>query len=224
MKKSIITGILFLAIVSISAQEKGTKNTKPIKYTKGTNSSVIVEKEVKTEKTTPVSIRPTSSNSTNRAAVNSTNSKEVNTMRPEKVKVNTNRAAQNSKETMRPEKVKVNTNRAAQTSVETNRPEKVKVNTNRAAQTSVETNRPEKVKVNNERNSINKEEKPLKEEFNKLSVDYCKGWKEGYIKAWSKAHKGEKLEFVPNCETTGNCEGYKCGFKAGMKQAELNIR
>ncbi len=204
MKKTIITGILFLAIVSISAQEKGTKNTKPIKYTKGTNSSVIVEKEVKTEKTTPVSIRPTSSNSTNRAAVNSTNSKEVNTMRPEKVKVNTNRAAQNSKETMRPEKVKVNTNRAAQT--------------------SVETNRPEKVKVNNERNSINKEEKPLKEEFNKLSVDYCKGWKEGYIKAWSKAHKGEKLEFVPNCETTGNCEGYKCGFKAGMKQAELNIR
>jgi len=204
MKKTIITGILFLAIVSISAQEKGTKNTKPIKYTKGTNSSVIVEKEVKTEKTTPVSIRPTSSNSTNRAAVNSTNSKEVNTMRPEKVKVNTNRAAQNSKETMRPEKVKVNTNRAAQT--------------------SVETNKPEKVKINNERNSINKEEKPLKEEFNKLSVDYCKGWKEGYIKAWSKAHKGEKLEFVPNCETTGNCEGYKCGFKAGMKQAELNIR
>ena len=203
MKKSIITGMLFLAIVSISAQEKGTKNTKPIKYTKGTNSSVIVEKEVKTEKTTPVSIRPTSSNSTNRAAVNSTNSREVNTMRPEKVKVNTNRAAQNSNETMRPEKVKVNTNRAAQT--------------------SVETNRPEKVKVNNDRTST-KEAKPLKEEFNKLSVDYCKGWKEGYIKAWSKAHKGEKLEFVPNCETTGNCEGYKCGFKAGMKQAELNIR
>ena len=192
-----------MAIVSISAQEKGTKNTKPIKYTKGTNTSVIVEKEVKTEKTTPVSIRPTSSNSTNRAAVNSTNSREVNTMRPEKVKVNTNRAAQNSNETMRPEKVKVNTNRAAQT--------------------SVETNRPEKVKVNNDRTST-KEAKPLKEEFNKLSVDYCKGWKEGYIKAWSKAHKGEKLEFVPNCETTGNCEGYKCGFKAGMKQAELNIR
>ena len=203
MKKSIITGMLFLAIVSISAQEKGTKNTKPIKYTKGTNSSVIVEKEVKTEKTTPVSIRPTNSNSTNRAAVNSTNSREVNTMRPEKVKVNTNRAAQNSNETMRPEKVKVNTNRAAQT--------------------TVETNRPEKVKVNNDRTST-KEAKPLKEEFNKLSVDYCKGWKEGYIKAWSKAHKGEKLEFVPNCETTGNCEGYKCGFKAGMKQAELNIR
>ena len=203
MKKTIITGILFLAIVSISAQEKGTKNTKPIKYTKGTNTSVIVEKEVKTEKTTPVSIRPTNSNSANRAAVNSTNSKEVNTMRPEKVKINTNRAAQNSNETMRPEKVKVNTNRAAQT--------------------SVETNRPEKVKVNNDRTST-KETKPLKEEFNKLSVDYCKGWKEGYIKAWSKAHKGEKLEFVPNCETTGNCEGYKCGFKAGMKQAELNIR
>ena len=215
MKKTIITGILFLAIVSISAQEKGTKNTKPIKYTKGTNSSVIVEKEVKTEKTTPVSIRPTSSNSTNRAAQTT-----IQTNRPEKVKVNTNRAAQNSNETMRPEKV--NTNRAAQTTVETNRPEKVKVNTNRAAQNSNETMRPEKVKVN-ERTS-NREEKPLNKEFSKLSADYCKGWKEGYMKAWSKAHKGEKLEFIPNCETVGNCEGYKCGFKAGMKQAELNIR
>ena len=157
--------MLFLAIVSISAQEKGTKNTKPIKYTKGTNSSVIVEKEVKTEKTTPVSIRPTNSNSTNRAAVNSTNSREVNTMRPEKVKVNTNRAAQNSNETMRPEKVKVNTNRAAQTTVETNRPEKPviikekeeKTNLNRAAQSEVITDKPEKVK----------EEKPRKEKPSK---------------------------------------------------------
>jgi len=210
-----------LAIVSISAQEKGTKNTKPIKYTKGTNSSVIVEKEVKTEKTTPVNIRPTSSNSTNRASVNSTNSKEVNTMRPEKPSVNTNKAAQNYNNTMRPEKPSVNTNRAAQTNVETNRPEKVKVNTNRAAQNSNETMRPEKVKVN-ERTS-NREEKPLKE-VSKLSADYCKGWKEGYVKAWSKAHKGEKIEFIPNCEATGNCEGYKCGFKAGIKAAELNIR
>ena len=155
MKKTIITGILFLAIVSISAQEKGTKNTKPIKYTKGTNSSVIVEKEVKTEKTT----------------------------------------------------------------IQTNRPEKV--NTNRAAQTTVQTNRPEKVNVN-ERTS-NREEKPLKE-FSKLSAEYCRGWKEGYMKAWLKAHKGEKLEFIPNCKTVGSCEGYKCGFKAGMKQVELNIR
>ena len=175
MKKTIITGILFLAIVSISAQEKGTKNTKPIKYTKGTNSSVIVEKEVKTEKTTPISIRPTSSNSTNRAA---------------------------------------------QTTIQTNRPEKV--NTNRAAQTTVQTNRPEKVNVN-ERTS-NREEKPLNKEFSKLSAEYCRGWKEGYMKAWLKAHKGEKLEFIPNCKTVGSCEGYKCGFKAGMKQVELNIR
>jgi len=44
------------------------------------------------------------------------------------------------------------------------------------------------------------------------------------MKAWTKSHKGEKLEIIPNCETIGNCEGYKCGFKAGMKAAELNIR
>jgi len=171
MKKVIITGLMLFTFAAAMAQEKGTKNIKPIKNTKGTNTSVVVKE---TKKTTPVSIRSTNSNSTNRAA---------------------------------------------QTTVETNRPEKV--NNNRAAQTSVETNRPEKVKVN-ERTST-KEEKPSKE-VSKLSVEYCRGWKNGYMKAWTKSHKGEKLEIIPNCETIGNCEGYKCGFKAGMKAAELNIR
>ena len=133
MKKSIITGILFLAVVAISAQEKGHKNTKPIKNTKGTNSSVIVEKEIKT--TTPVSIRPTGSNSTNRATQSTTvTNRPEATVEKGKGKVITNRATQSTNNTMRPEKPailkekedKPTLNRAAQSTVVTDKPEKVK--------------------------------------------------------------------------------------------------
>ena len=111
MKKSIITGILFLVAVSFSAQEKGTKNTKPIKDTKVEIVNPI-KPEVfnKEEKTTKVVVTPVNSNSTNRAA-----SSSVNTTKPEKVKgerknnekVVNNRAASAPKPTgLNPEKVK----------------------------------------------------------------------------------------------------------------------
>ena len=36
----------------------------------------------------------------------------------------------------------------------------------------------------------------------------------------------EKLEStdIPRCENNGKCEGYKCGYEAGMKKAELMLR
>ena len=109
MKKSIITGILFLVAVSFSAQEKGHKNTKPIKDTKVVVNPIKPEVFNKEEKTTKVVVTPVNSNSTNRAA-----SSSVNTNRPEKVKgerkekvtVN-NRTASAPKPTgLNPEKVK----------------------------------------------------------------------------------------------------------------------
>ena len=59
----------------------------------------------------------------------------------------------------------------------------------------------------------------------KPDADYCKGWKEGYIKAFSKA-TGEKISSaeVPNCVAQGDCEGYKCGYAAGVRNAERSIR
>lgn len=109
MKKPIITGILFLVAVSFSAQEKGHKNTKPIKDTKVVVNPIKPEVFNKEEKTTKVVVTPVNSNSTSRAA-----SSSVNTNRPEKVKgerkekvtVN-NRVANAPKPTgLNPEKVK----------------------------------------------------------------------------------------------------------------------
>ncbi len=66
MKKSIITGILFLVAVSFSAQEKGHKNTRPIKDTKVIVNPIKPTVFNKEEKTTKVVVTPVNSNSTNR--------------------------------------------------------------------------------------------------------------------------------------------------------------
>jgi len=86
-------------------------------------------------------------------------------------------------------------------------------------------------KTNSEKGEVNNfdEKKPTtpnKEiSSNKPDADYCKGWKEGYMKAFSKA-TGEKISSsdVPNCISRGECEGYKCGYAAGVKNAERKIR
>lgn len=110
MKKSIITGILFLVAVSFSAQEKGTKNTKPIKDTKVIVNPIKPSVFNKEEKTTKVVVTPVNSNSTNRAASSSVNTnkpEKVNVERKEKGKVANNRAASAPKPTgLNPEKVK----------------------------------------------------------------------------------------------------------------------
>ena len=59
MKKSIILGCLFLTAISFSAQEKGSKNNKPVKNTKAEvvnpiNPEVFNKKEEKFYKVTPV--------------------------------------------------------------------------------------------------------------------------------------------------------------------------
>ena len=109
MKKSIILGCLFLVAVSFSAQEKGTKNTKPIKDTKvevvNPIKPEVFNKEEKT--TTKVVIVPTNSNSTNRSS-QTTN----NTNKPEKPVIVNNRAANTPRPTgLNPEKVKEVTKR-----------------------------------------------------------------------------------------------------------------
>ena len=86
-------------------------------------------------------------------------------------------------------------------------------------------------KTNSEKGEVNNfdEKKPTESNkeisSNKPDADYCKGWKEGYMKAFSKA-TGEKISSsdVPNCISRGECEGYKCGYAAGVKNAERRIR
>jgi hypothetical protein len=50
-------------------------------------------------------------------------------------------------------------------------------------------------------------------------VEFCKGWKDGYIKGWNiDKDEFEKPRSIPECDRNANCEGYKCGYKMGMKK------
>jgi hypothetical protein len=55
---------------------------------------------------------------------------------------------------------------------------------------------------------------------NEMDVDYCKGWKDGFTKAIPEGKEAR----VAKCEINGTCKGYKCGYEAGMKKAELMFK
>ena len=117
-------------------------------------------------------------------------------------------------------------NRAAASSkVNTSKAEKVS-NNRAAASSSVNTSKAEKTTIS--KTSTKGEKGEVSEtviKSKKPDADYCKGWKEGYIKAYAKA-TGEKISSadVPNCVSQGDCEGYKCGYAAGVKNAEKRIK
>jgi hypothetical protein len=133
-------------------------------------------------------------------------------------------AASSSVNTSKAEKVS-NNRAAASSSVNTSKVEKVS-NNKAAASSSVNTSKAEKTTI---RKTSTKGEKGEVSEIEikskKPDADYCKGWKEGYIKAYAKA-TGEKISSadVPNCVAQGDCEGYKCGYAAGVKNAERRIK
>ena len=51
---------------------------------------------------------------------------------------------------------------------------------------------------------------------------YCNGWRDGYIKEWNAKSNEFITPKVPPCEENPNAEGYKNGYKAGMKRAQLD--
>ena len=95
-----------------------------------------------------------------------------------------------------------------------------------AASSSVNTSKAEKTTISKTSTKGEKGEvSEIEIKSKKPDADYCKGWKEGYIKAYAKA-TGEKISSadVPNCVSQGDCEGYKCGYAAGVKNAERRIK
>ena len=52
-------------------------------------------------------------------------------------------------------------------------------------------------------------------------IEFCKGWKDGYIKGWTLS-SSEPVPSIPACIGNSSCEGYKCGYKDGMKRAEID--
>jgi hypothetical protein len=187
-------------------------NVKPVGKTSTKPAPVV-------SKVSPVKGAQPVGPSSNRAAASS----KVNTSKAEKV--SNNRAAASSKvNTSKAEKVS-NNKAAASSSVNTSKAEKVS-NNKAAASSSVNTSKAEKTTIS--KTSTKGEKGEVSEtviKSKKPDADYCKGWKEGYIKAYAKA-TGEKISSadVPNCVSQGDCEGYKCGYAAGVKNAEKRIK
>tara|TARA_B100001287_G_C22670260_1_gene524912 strand:+ start:161 stop:658 length:498 start_codon:yes stop_codon:yes gene_type:complete len=106
---------------------------------------------------------------------------------------------------------KPNTNRSARPNSTLEKEEKT--NTNRSAQTNT--------LVKEKPNSMVRL-KPAPE--GSANIEFCKGWKDGYIKGWNLNKKEFEKPMIPNCQTTLICEDYKCGYKMGMKQAQIDRR
>ena len=53
---------------------------------------------------------------------------------------------------------------------------------------------------------------------------FCNGWRDGYIKEWNAKSEETVIPKVPPCDEDGKLEGYKNGYKAGMKRAQLDKR
>ena len=191
-------------------------NVKPVGKTSTKPAPVV-------SKVSPVKGAKPVGPSSNRAAASS----NVNTARPEKA-TNNRAAASSAVNTSKAEKVS-NNRAAASSSVNTSKAEKA-TNNRAASSSAVNTSKAEKATnnrtyTNGEKGEVSESTMNTEIKTKKPDADYCKGWKEGYIKAFSKA-TGEKISStdVPNCVAQGNCEGYKCGYAAGVKSAERRIK
>jgi hypothetical protein len=217
-KNILITASILFAFSGAFAQEKGTKNIKPVKAP--SSSTRPMSSEVESFKKDNGTVKPIKGNG-------------VNTVKP--IKGNSSSTAPSKTTTIRPQKSAAgNSTRAASGSrVNTMKAEKPASNNTRAASGSnVNTMKAEKPSINNTKNNtvVEKGEKGNSEAkgerpSSKFDADYCKGWKDGFSKAYAKGTK-EKLESsdIPRCENNGKCEGYKCGYEAGMNKAELMLR
>ena len=225
MKKLIIATSILFAFSATFAQE-GKPSKKTPMSSKAPTSVSSNEAKPNMKPNVKPNVKPVGKTSTKPAPVVSKVS-PVKGAKP--VGPSSNRAAASSNvNTARPEKA-TNNRAAASSAVNTSKAEKV--SNNRAASSSaVNTSKAEK--ATNNRTSTKGEKSEVSEsgmntEINskKPDADYCKGWKEGYIKAFSKA-TGEKISStdVPNCVAQGDCEGYKCGYAAGVRNAERRIK
>ena len=242
MKKLIIaTSILFAFSATFAQEGKPSKKT-PMSSKAPTSVSANEAKPNKKPNVKP-NVKPVGKTSTKPSPVVS----KVSPVKPAKpIGPASNRAAQSSKgASSRPEAVtekqkpsKVNSRAAQSSKGASSKPEAVtekqkpsKVNTRNFEKGENYDENKINNKTNSEKGEVNNfdEKKPTtpnKEiSSNKPDADYCKGWKEGYMKAFSKA-TGEKISSsdVPNCISRGECEGYKCGYAAGVKNAERKIR
>ena len=246
MKNLFITASLLFAFSGAFAQEKGHKNVKQVKaptsITNPTGSEVesyktvngnvkpikgssTSSKAVTPSKTTPNRPQRAAAGTSTRAASGS----RVNTMKAENVREKgkspsaVNRAASGSRiNTMKSENVREKgkspsaVNRAASSS---------QTNTMKAEDVKEKGKSPSTINRSEKGNSEAKKEGERSERPGKYDADFCKGWKDGFTKAFTKVSKeGLENSDIPSCENNGKCEGYKCGYEAGMRKAEMMTR
>ena len=85
---------------------------------------------------------------------------------------------------------------------------------------------------NRSQNNQNRPEVIIKQKSKPTSLErpvdgddaYCVGWEDGYIKAWNAGKAEFEKPIVPPCREITTCEGYKCGYIAGMKAAQKDLR
>ena len=219
MKNLFITASLLFAFSGAFAQEKGHKNVKQVKAP--TSITNPTGSEVESYKTVNGNVKPIKGSSTSSKAVTPS---KTTPNRPQRAAAGTStRAASGSRvNTMKAENVKEKgkspsaVNRAASSS---------QTNTMKAEDVKEKGKSPSTINRSEKGNSEAKKEGERSERPGKYDADYCKGWKDGFTKAFTKVSKeGLENSDIPSCENNGKCEGYKCGYEAGMRKAEMMTR
>ena len=219
MKNLFITASLLFAFSGAFAQEKGHKNVKQVKAP--TSITNPTGSEVESYKTVNGNVKPIKGSSTSSKAVTPS---KTTPNRPQRAAAGTStRAASGSRvNTMKAENVREKgkspsaVNRAASSS---------QTNTMKAEDVKEKGKSPSTINRTEKGNSEAKKEGERSERPGKYDADYCKGWKDGFTKAFTKVSKeGLENSDIPSCENNGKCEGYKCGYEAGMEKAELILR
>jgi hypothetical protein len=219
MKNLFITASLLFAFSGAFAQEKGHKNVKQVKAP--TSITNPTGSEVESYKTVNGNVKPIKGSSTSSKAVTPS---KTTPNRPQRAAAGTStRAASGSRvNTMKAENVREKgkspsaVNRAASGS---------RINTMKAEDVKEKGKSPSTINRTEKGNSEAKKEGERSERPGKYDADYCKGWKDGFTKAFTKVSKeGLENSDIPSCENNGKCEGYKCGYEAGMRKAEMMTR
>ena len=219
MKNLFITASLLFAFSGAFAQEKGHKNVKQVKAP--TSITNPTGSEVESYKTSNGNVKPIKGSSTSSKAVTPS---KTTPNRPQRAAAGTStRAASGSRvNTMKAENVREKgkspsaVNRAASGT---------RINTMKAENVREKGKSPSTINRTEKGNSEAKKEGERSERPGKYDADYCKGWKDGFTKAFTKVSKeGLENSDIPSCENNGKCEGYKCGYEAGMRKAEMMTR
>lgn len=219
MKNIFITASLLFAFSGAFAQEKGHKNVKQVKAP--TSISNPTGSEIESYKTVNGNVKPIKGSSTSSKAVTPS---KTTPNRPQRAAAGTStRAASGSRvNTMKSENVREKgkspsaVNRAASSS---------QSNSMKAEDVKEKGKSPSTINRTEKGNLEAKKESERSERPGKYDADYCKGWKDGFTKAFTKVSKeGLENSDIPSCENNGKCEGYKCGYEAGMRKAEMMTR